>query len=80
MGINQKFRTLDGAAKDAGARADEALKQVRLAGIFHNALAAALGYEVVHDPVPGQPDYVRTRYRRRLPRWAAWVRRLGVWR
>jgi hypothetical protein len=80
MGINQKFRTLSGAADGAKSTAEQALQMALSCAIFHEALVKAAGYEVVHDPAPGKPGYVTTRYRRKLPKWLAWVRRIGVWR
>ena len=78
MGINQKFRALDGAAKGAGAKADKAHHLATVAAVHVMQLAVAMGYEPLSEPA-GE-DTVRIRYRRRLPRWLAWVRRLGVCR
>ena len=78
MGINQKFRTLDGDAQGAGAKADEALTLARAVATHLQELAKAAGYEV--KTVPAEGELVRLIYRRRLPSWLAWVRRLGVCR
>lgn len=78
MGINQKFRALDGAAKDASNKADTVMGLAAGVAHRHQALVTRLGLEEVPEPI-GE-GRVRIRYRRRLPRWLAWVRRLGVWR
>lgn len=65
MGINQKFRTLDGASKAAGSKADQAHHLATVAAVHVKQLATAMGYEVVQEDV--DEDTVRIRYRRRLP-------------
>lgn len=76
MGAGEKFRVLKGEARTASEKADQALKGAATVAVHVRQLALASGLEEVQEPA-GE-GMVRIRYRRRLPRWLAWVRKVGV--
>lgn len=77
MSSAEKFRVLTGAAVSASTKADRARDVAHVALVSIQELARATGYEAVREPV--DETHHRIRYRRRLPRWLAWVRLLGFW-
>lgn len=80
MSAGEKFRVISGAARAATETADRAMAAAEAALVYNRILAAHLGLEVVSTPVAGDESKIRIRYRRRLPMWLAWVRKIGVCR
>jgi hypothetical protein len=78
MGANAKIRALDAAVSAIGGKANDADTAARAALTYLRVLVAHLGLEVVSEPA-GEGK-MRIRYRRRVPRWLAWVRKLGACR